>query len=69
MSINRPFRAVPIKLGARYRAQRRREQHMKGYAAAVLVLVAAAGIGGIVGTASMSSFPALRPDYDEVVTG
>lgn len=51
MSINKPFRAVPITLGKRYRWKVRR-QRLKRFALPVVILLGSAGIGGVAGVKS-----------------
>lgn len=63
MSLKRPFAAVPIELGARYRAKARREKR-KRFVVPALVLTAAAIVGGLVGVP-----PSLQPGYDLTVSG
>lgn len=47
MSLKRPFAAVPIQLGARYRAKARSEKR-KRFVVQALVLTVAAIVGGLV---------------------
>lgn len=68
MSFKRPFEAVPIKLGERYRAKARREKR-KRFVVPALVLTAAAILGGLVGVLPSSIFPSLQPGYDQTVSG
>jgi endonuclease YncB( thermonuclease family) len=68
MGFSQPFRAVPIKVGKRYRAKRRRERLVR-HAASISVLVAAAVFGGLIGTTSTFHAAAAKPGYDGVVTG
>lgn len=68
MSLKRPFAAVPIELGARYRAKARREKR-KRFVVPALVLTAAAILGGLVGVLPSSIFPSLQPGYEQRVSG
>jgi hypothetical protein len=68
MGIDRPFRAVPIRMGAHYRAKERRKRIVR-YAGPALVLLVAAGVGGVIGIGSTVRGGALHPAYDDVVTG
>jgi endonuclease YncB( thermonuclease family) len=68
MGINRPFRAVPIKVGAHYRAKERRKRLFR-HAVPALVLATAAAIGGVVGIGSTTGGGSMHPAYKEVVTG
>lgn len=72
MPFNKPFRAVPIHLGERYRAKRRKER-MRRIGLPVAVISAAAAVGALVGV-----YPALIPAdasgsatvvYDEPLSG
>lgn len=68
MSLKRPFAAVPIQLGARYRAKARREKR-KRFVVPALVIIVAAIVGGLVGVMPSSIFSSLQPGYDQTVTG
>lgn len=57
MSFNKPFRAVPIKRGARYRSKRQREK-LSRFAIPLCVLLGAAALGGVAGIA-----PTLLPAH------
>ena len=63
MSFKRPFRAVPIQVGKRYRAKRRRQRHsIYPLAAAVLVATFAVGIvvtNDPIGSASMTQLASI----------
>lgn len=66
MSFKRPFEAVPIKLGARYRAKARREKR-KRFVLPALVIATAAIVGGFVGALPSFRLPILQPGYDDTV--
>lgn len=66
MPIKRPFAAVPIQLGARYRAKARREKR-KRFVVAALVLTVAAIVCGLVGVLPSSMLCSLQPAYDQTV--
>jgi endonuclease YncB( thermonuclease family) len=68
MSLKRPFAAVPIQLGARYRAKARREKR-KRFVVPALVIIVAAIVGGFVGMLPSSIFSSLQPGYDQTVSG
>lgn len=68
MSFKRPFEAVPIKLGERYRAKARRER-MRRCVLPALVLTTAAIVGGFVGALPSSRSSILQPGYDDTVRG
>ena len=68
MSIKRPFAAVPIQLGARYRAKARRQKR-KRFVVPALVLTVAAIVGGLVGVLPSSMLCSLQPAYDQTVSG
>lgn len=68
MSFNKPFRAVPIRMGTVYRAKRRREKARR-IVVPVLILGAAAVVGGIVGVISPSALSFLQPGYNDTVSG
>ena len=72
MSFNKPFRAVPIKSGERYKADRRKNR-MRRIGLPVAIITGAAAIGTLIGV-----FPALVPasasrsaiaTYDEPLSG
>jgi endonuclease YncB( thermonuclease family) len=67
VGINRPFKAVPIQLGKRYRAKRRRERVIR-FAGPAMLLLIAAGVGGTFGTVSTVGTTAARPLAENVVT-
>lgn len=67
MSFKRPFEAVPIKLGERYRAKARHEKRRRFVLAAV-VLISAAIVGGFVGALPSSQLSILQPGYDDTVS-
>lgn len=68
MSFNRPFRAIPIRMGEVYRAKQRRETARR-VALPVLILGAAATVGGIVGIIPPSTLSFLQPGYNDTVSG
>jgi hypothetical protein len=68
MGFNRPFSAVPITLGKRYRAKRRRERLMR-YVGPAMVMVVAAGVGGAIGIGSTAGGGIPHPTYGDVVSG
>lgn len=68
MSLKRPFAAVPIQLGARYRAKALREKR-KRFVVPALVLTVAAIVGGLVGVLPSSILSSLQPGYDQTVSG
>lgn len=68
MSLKRPFKAVPIKLGRRYRAQRRRKQIVH-VLFPVGVLAIAAAVGTVIGVSLPADMSAINPSYSGIVTG
>lgn len=68
MSLKRPFAAVPIQLGARYKVKARREKR-KRFVVPALVLTAAAIVGGLVGVLPSSILSSLQPGYNQTVSG
>lgn len=68
MSLKRPFKAVPIKLGQRYRAQRRRKQ-IERVLFPVGVLAIAAAVGAVIGVSVPADTSVISPGYSGVVTG
>lgn len=68
MSFKRPFDAVPIKLGERYRAKAWREKRRR-FVLPALVLATAAIVGGLVGALPSSGLSILQPGYDDTVSG
>lgn len=68
MSLKRPFKAVPIKLGKRYRAQRRQRQ-LARVAFPVGVLALAAVAGAVVGVVLPAKMDVGSLRYDGAVTG
>lgn len=68
MPLKRPFVALPIQLGARYRAKARREKR-KRFVVPALVLTAAAIAGGLVGVRPSSIVSSLQPGYNQTVSG
>jgi endonuclease YncB( thermonuclease family) len=67
MSFRKPFRAVPIKLGKRYRANARRKRLLRN-ATPIAILMGAAAIGGVVGIASTVA-PSAPAAAGEIVSG
>jgi endonuclease YncB( thermonuclease family) len=68
VSFKKPFRAVPIQLGKRYRAKRRVEKARR-LAVPIMVLAAAAAVGVVVGTMPPTALSFLQPGYDGTVSG
>ena len=61
------FKAVPIKLGAVYRANVRRERGMK-FAKVIGVVAGAAALGGVIGAATqLSAMPGKLPTYSDTL--
>lgn len=68
MSFKKPFRAVPIELGKRYRAKRRREKALRT-AVPIMILACAAAVGTLVGIMPTTALSTLQPGYDDTVSG
>ena len=68
MSFKKPFRAIPIQLGKRYRAKRRMEKARR-LAVPIMVLAAAAAVGTAVGIMPPTALSFLQPGYDDTVSG
>ena len=68
MSFKKPFRAVPIQLGTRYRAKRRMEKALR-LAVPIMVLAAAAAVGTAAGIMPPTALSFLQPGYDDTVSG
>lgn len=68
MSLKRPFKAVPIKLGRHYRAQRRRKQIAR-VIFPVGVLTIAAAVGAVIGVSLPADPSVISPGYSGTVTG
>lgn len=66
MSFKKPFRAVPIERGKRYRAKRRREKARRT-AVPIMILASAAAVGALVGIMPSTVVSTLQPGYEDTV--
>lgn len=69
MSFKKPFRAVPIQLGKRYRAKRRIEKARHRAVPIMGLAVAAAAVGAFVSIVPPTALSSLRPGYDDTASG
>lgn len=67
VSFRKPFRAVPIKVGKRYRANARRKRLLR-LATPIAILMGAAAIGGVMGVGSTFA-PNAPPAAGEIISG
>lgn len=67
MPVKKPFRAVPIELGKRYRAKKCREKARR-MAVPIIILAGAAAVGAVVGIMPPTALSFLQPGYDDTVS-